>query len=209
VESATADAATRAAFESVVRRCLEKARDRRFASASELADALEHAKSGLMARTPATVTPPGSVLEGPGRARAWWQFHQATASAAYTVLLLPLWLARPAWPPPWGSLFFVAGVAASIAASTIRLHLWFTAREYPAEWAGQRRSLSGWLRLADLVFVGILAITGLSAASSAPGTMAFLVASAVAVLLSAVMIEPATTRAAFGETTSGVVLRKT
>jgi hypothetical protein len=208
-EPTASDAAVRAAFEAVVRRCLQRARDRRFASATDVADALERARAGLVSAPHAALTPGGPVA-GPGRAHAWWQFHQGTASVAYTMLLLPLWFARPAWPPPWGSLLFVLGVAASIAASTMRLHLWFTAREYPAEWPEQRRGLGGWLRLADLVFVAILAITGLSAASTAPGTMALMVASAVAVLLSALVIEPATTRAAFGdESTSGVVLRKT
>jgi len=197
-EPNASDAAVRAAFDALVRRCLQRARDRRFASASDVADALERARAGLVS-APLPALTLGRDVVGPGRAHAWWQFHQGTASIAYTVLLLPLWFARPAWPPPWGSLLFVSGVAASIAASTMRLHLWFTAREYPAEWPEQRRGLGGWVRIADLVFVAILAITGLSAASAAPGTMAFLVASAVAVLLSALVIEPATTRAAFGD----------
>jgi hypothetical protein len=145
------------------------------------------------------------VSAAPRSPRWWWQFHQATAIAASVALVIPLWLARDWIGGRTGLAIFLAGFVAALAGVILRWHLWFTVREYPSEWPAQRRRSSPWLRVADAIRSIVLFSAGASVSittSVAPG--AFLVAAGVALLLSFTVIEPATTRAAFGvEPTTG------
>jgi hypothetical protein len=70
----------------------------------------------------------------------------------------------------------------------------------PGEWDHQHARNWKWLRLADLVLVAALTVLGMSVLElpGAGATGVFLVVTAVVALLSATIIEPATTRAAFG-----------
>jgi hypothetical protein len=82
-----------------------------------------------------------------------------------------------------------------VVAVTLRLHLWFTARWYPDQIKWARRRHGRWLRLADWLFVLTLAAGGLAIGDSALGIL--LVAVALGVGAAFLVIEPATTRAAF------------
>jgi serine/threonine protein kinase len=68
------------------------------------------------------------------------KFHQAVVSVAYAVMLWPTWLTRSIVGGWDGNAIFVAVLAATIVAVTLRLHLWFTSRLYPFEllWARSR-----------------------------------------------------------------------
>jgi hypothetical protein len=193
--SATGDApwpgASIGALDEVIRTCLRKSPDARYQSASELVQALE--------RTRTPTARQAAQVRAPAPAHWWWQFHQAATSLAYLALLIPLWLVRDLHPRPRGVLLFLAGMVAAIAASTLRLHLWFTVRSYPALWAAQHGRSAFWIRSSDVVFVAILATTGLLVLDQEVRATVLLVASAVAVLISFAIIEPATTRAAFKE----------
>jgi len=192
-----ADDVALAALELVVARCLQKAPEARFASARDALAALEAARD----QRPLPATLRGgheTAAAAAGAARWWWKFHQAAASVVYCLLLIPLWLARGGIPGRPGVLLFVAGVGAVIAAVTLRLHLWFTVNSFPAEWALQRANSRPWLTLADTTFVFALVVVGIANVGEQTTTATLLVACAVAVLLSFTIIEPATTRAAFG-----------
>jgi hypothetical protein len=133
-------------------------------------------------------------------ARWWWQFHQAAAAAIYLLLLAPLWRATAGAGPRLGPALLVVGVVAVIVAGALRLHLWFASRLYPAEWPAQHAHAGAWIRAADVVFTLALAGGGvLALVSEAEGLGVLLLAAAAAVLVSFVVIEPATTRAAFGD----------
>jgi hypothetical protein len=95
-------------------------------------------------------------------------------------------------------LLFLVALSAAIAAITIRLHLLFAAGSMPAELARQHARSRLGLRLADLAFVAALGTTGLSVFTPHNVMAAILVGAAMLVLLGATIIEPATTRAAFG-----------
>jgi len=178
----------------VVRRCLNKNPDARFQSADELRAALEAIRSPQAVLTPTeplatpVVTPP----------RWWWQFHQATTSVAYLGLLIPLWFAHDWVGGTNGQILFYLAVAAVLAATTLRLHLWFTLRQFPAEWPEQRRSTRPWIFAADGLLVVLMLIAVALIMGDHHVVAVLLVASAVAVLVSFAIIEPATTRAAFG-----------
>jgi hypothetical protein len=176
------------ALASVVRRCLRKHPAERPESAQAVIDALQSASS------PEAFEDTGAPATD--RRRWWWQFHQVAAAAGYQLLLIPLWQARPALPAPWDVLAFVGALVAATTAAVLRLHLAFAGRTYPSELARQRVHSGRWIRAADMIFVAILALVGLTAVPDRTPAGLVLIGSAVVVLIAFAVVEPATTRAA-------------
>jgi serine/threonine protein kinase len=174
----------------VIRTCLAKRPEARFSSAQELAAALQLVKDRS---APSELPRQSSALQ----AMKWWQFHQAAACVSYAALMLPLWWMRTLVVDKWGLWIFVAGLMATVAASVLRLHLLFAASSLPDEWRAQREQSHPWLRVSEFGLVVVLAGAGFMALESQPALGATLVSAAVVVLLSFLLIEPATTRAAF------------
>jgi len=129
--------------------------------------------------------------------RWWWQFHQVAVSVVYALMLYPVWRAREWLPAPWGLVTFMTAVAVVGAVVNLRLHLWFTARVYPAQLAGQRRASVLWKRLLDTAFAVLLLSVSATIAPTHPRWAAFFIVVAISSALSARVMEPATTRAAF------------
>jgi hypothetical protein len=117
-------------------------------------------------------------------------------------MLAPLWIARDWRPGLIGLLPFFLALAAASAAANLRLHLWFTSRLYPDALSTQRRRIAPWARWVDGAFAGLLMIGGSLAAALHPEAAALLIAGAVTTALAFLVIEPATTRAAFPPTAS-------
>ncbi len=188
-----------------IKRSLAKDPRDRWVSARAMADGLMDVRTLLASDDgpPVVVrTPPGPVPTREAErvpAIWWWQFHQGAACLAYVALLAPLWLLRGQLDRPRGVQLFLLALAAVVTASALRLHLWFAVRSYPSEWHTQHRHSRRWVRAADLVFVGVLAAFGVLVAEANTQASGLLVAAAAATLVSAAIIEPATTRAAFGE----------
>jgi hypothetical protein len=91
----------------------------------------------------------------------------------------------------------VLGVAAALTSITLRLHLWFTLQKLPAEWESQRAQTARWIRQADLTFIAGQVLGALVVLSVHRSLAMLLLAGGVAEFLAAMVIEPATTRAAF------------
>jgi predicted Ser/Thr protein kinase len=184
------------AFVDVVLRALEKAPSNRFTSTPELVRSLRDVRETPVAR-----------LHGSGARRRvetptlrWWIFHQAAVTAAYAALvrvLMYVLLAERQSPSDF--LLLSIGVVAVLVASTLRLHLWFTHRWYPAEWRTQHRRVSPWIKVADLIFVAVLLATASLGFQAHRHLALLLIASAAASFLASLVIEPATTKAAFGD----------
>ena len=111
-------------------------------------------------------------------------------------MLYPLSYVRGSDRDLVGSVIFLVGIAAAAVSGTLRLHLWFTLRAYPAEWTAQRLFTSRWTRLSDSTFVAVLVAAALLLVTSHGRMAMLLVTSAVAVLVAFAVIEPVTTRAA-------------
>jgi hypothetical protein len=79
------------------------------------------------------------------------------------------------------------------------LHLWFAVRELPRESGAQRARVAAWIRLADIVFVAVLLISGALAFGDHAETAVLFVTAAIGALVAFAVIEPATTRAAFAD----------
>ena len=182
--------------------CLAKAPDARYPTTDDLVAALDPEGSPSPVETPpplATAPRPvtSDVPPAPSSARWWWQFHQVVVTTVYSLALYPMWRAREWVPDGWGLLTLMAAVAVVGAAANLRLHLWFTARIYPAQLADQRRRSAVWKRLADTAFALLLLVTAAVIAPTHPRWAALLIAVSISSLLSARVMEPATERAAF------------
>ncbi len=128
----------------------------------------------------------------------WWsQFHQGVVGLLYYVMLYPLWRVREWAPVPWGSLLFFATLATVPVAANLRFHLWFTQQFNPAEIRAQRAQASRWIRGADGLFVLLLlSATAVIADDHAVWAMV-IIGVGIGSVLSFLIFEPATTRAAF------------
>ena len=197
----------------VITTCLAKAPRDRYRTTAALVTALEAVRdaveaagvnagaaagTGVASSRDAGSASAGAEGEG-ARAdlRWWWQFHQVAVSVVYALMLYPVWRAREWLPAPWGLVVFMTTVAVVGAAVNLRLHLWFTARVYPAQLAAQRRASALWKRLLDTAFAVLLLSIAAIVAPTHPRWAAFFIVMAISSALSARVMEPVTTRAAF------------
>jgi hypothetical protein len=164
-----------------------------------LAASLERlTRASSVQRMPFTATPSGPV---PLRESGWWQLHQGVVSALYVVMIAPVWLNRGAPLPSWMHKGMVLGaIVAAALATTLRLHLVFTARAQATQLSAARRRSRVWVRGADVLML----VTLLSSAAAALYRDRFWFAAlffavAVSGTIAAVLIEPATDEATFGE----------
>ena len=196
----------------VITTCLAKAPRDRYRTTAALVTALEAvrddpvpATAPVDRATPATDPMPSTSPASPGaeedgataNLRWWWRFHQVAVSVVYALMLYPVWRAREWLPEPWGLVTFMTAVAVVGAVVNLRLHLWFTARVYPAQLAAQRRASALWKRLLDTAFAVLLLSMSATIATTHPRWAAFFIVMAISSALSARVMEPATTRAAF------------
>ena len=190
VTAATTDLALIGELDHIVRTCLRKTPDSRYQSAHDLVAALDRAREGL---TGVATTAPAEHTTTAGW---WWQFHQGAVCVVYPLLVAALWMARGDIGGRPGRLLFLTGLTAAIAAIALRLHLWFMHRVHRADWPRQHDHVARWIRLSDGVFVAALVAGGLAVVDVNGPMAALLVGAAAAVLVSGLVIEPATARTA-------------
>jgi hypothetical protein len=177
-------------IDAVVRRCLRTRADERFSDGAAVLAALNAVERG------------GDAAAASGSALWWWEFHQIAISVFHSAVLVALWLLRGLFPAPWGNVLFYAGLAAETIAVTMRLHLWFSSRLERDLLRWQRRRVSRPVAALDLLFGSILLAFALRSAHLDQPHAPLLVAGALVSLLSLLVIEPATTRAAFRSSNS-------
>jgi serine/threonine protein kinase len=180
-------------FQQVVSRCLEKDPQARFDDTTDLVRALEAATPEPPSHASGTRPISWSPLW-------WWQLHQIFVSVLLYALLIPLWVVRGWTPGSIGNALFFGALAASAVGATLRLHLWFTSRVYPSELLTQRHKTARWVRGADWTFALVLLGAAAATLSQTAVSATLLVGTAIATLVASLVIEPATTRAAFPHT---------
>jgi serine/threonine protein kinase len=126
----------------------------------------------------------------------WWRFHQLTAAVAYWAMVWPAWHVHGSLGRA-GLFFFFALLAAIVVAGNLRLHLWFSSRVYPEDLAEQRRDVGVWIRSADVGVAALLIIGGIALPEDRVGWAALFISFGIGSALAALVIEPATARAAF------------
>jgi hypothetical protein len=178
------------ALEAIIRRCLRVSPAERYASADELVEDLRKlgTPSGAAAVAPVTADESGGLY--------WWRFHQIIMTAVDVATPILAWIARPSIPAGFRMLVFLAVLALATAAVTLRLNLLFTARIHPSRLAHHRRRLFRWIAGAETGIAILLLGAGLVIGENGPATAAIVISLAIVVLISLVLIEPATTAAA-------------
>ena len=175
----------------IVERCVQQSPTGRFASARELAEAIERAAHDL-SHSSRKRHERGARLQ----ARWWWEFHQAMAALTYWLMVIAAWNARGLIGGMAGRVVFISTLAAVIVAANLRLHLWFTSRFYPAELKWLRGRVARWIHIADWVFVGSLVIGALLIGDERSPLAILLFGFGIGAAIAFLAIEPATTRAA-------------
>jgi serine/threonine-protein kinase len=177
-----------AALAPIVRRCLRANPLERYQSAGEIVAALRAVRASDGADT-------GAV---PQRSNPlwWWQFHQV-AVAVITIGAVVVIGLKHAWLGPRGATAFVTALVAATVSVTLRLHLWFTSIVHPALLRVVRqRSLRGAFAGEGVVIIVIAA--GCPALVGAHLiTAVYLIVTALLLLLSLLVIEPARATASF------------
>jgi hypothetical protein len=188
----------------IVAKCLRKRPSERYQSTTELVSDLEHLQAEFAADENGG-SRRGSTIEYSADVRRvftprqWWAFHQLAMSAVYAAMLYPAWRARTWLPPPWGIVLLFAVSSCAVVAATLRLHLWFTARFYPSELLFQRMRLSPWIRWCDMALAGCQFVAAFAIVSDHTEFAMLELIVAVAIVVASLVIEPATTTAAFPE----------
>jgi hypothetical protein len=183
-----------AGLSEIVRRCLDSDRERRYQSARDLLRDLERVGEARTGESPERV-----VDRARRRTRRWWEFHQAATVFVYAAMAAPAWYAREIIGGVTGRTLFFMTLVSLVIASILRLHLFFTARTHPLEFASQWRHEHRWIRMADVLFALSLLTSGGLVGDSRMSLAVLLVAVAVGAAVVSAFVEPSTTRAAFGE----------
>jgi serine/threonine protein kinase len=205
----------------LVHRCLSRRPEDRFASMRDVTDALDAApfddrdRSPGRDRSPSGPSPdhaPDALTHGDSAHREvgrlgqsslptvtvtskWWDVHQAVTATLYVGLLWPGWLVASTLSGRWRVIAHLALVCLAAVATSLRLHLWFSARHYPDPIAATRR---GWWPVAtgiDVLYAGLLGGMALAAADVRLVAAVVTAGLAVCLLMASLVIEPATRRA--------------
>jgi serine/threonine protein kinase len=184
----------------VIEVCLKKDPGRRYQSTRELIADLDRVNDELVRvrSTPPQGVPAPSLGHSSAQAARWLAVHQLVVSGAYLATLYPAWYAMDWLPAPWGLRFVLAILATAAAATSLRLHLWFTAVHFPGRLAAQHaRTVTG-ARVCDLIFAVTQIAAAIAIGGGHPEFAMLFVGIATAMLVVSFVIEPATA-AAVGE----------
>ncbi len=164
----------------VIARCLREIPAERFASAVEIAQVLDREAT-------------------PTAERRWWRTHQVVVAMLYVAAATLAWQIKE-WRevPATVGLFLALGAVSTIGA-VLRGHLVFTERKNPARLPTERRRTGPPARLVDLLEGAMLFADAMLVAPFRALPAVFAIALALGIVLAALLLEPATNAAAFGD----------
>jgi eukaryotic-like serine/threonine-protein kinase len=183
------------ALDRIVATCLRKEPSGRYGSTRELVADLDQLQAEISTAAWRDGMPRGARVPA---SRWWWEFHQAVISTIYVLMMYPAWRARSWLPPPWGTLFLLVTLACAAVSTTLRLHLWFTSRFHPAQLSRERRLAHAGIRWCEAGWTASLLAVAFGTATHHQAVAMLFVTVAIGVALASLIIEPTTTRAAFG-----------
>ena len=179
-----------AGLEPILRRSLRRNAAERYRSAEFILPELQALR----------ITGASPVMEAapPASSRSplwWWQFHQAIVAVVIGAMPVAIWFVRESHRTA-GIRLFLAVLALSTVAVTIRLNLLFTSRVNFPHLAAHRRRLYRPLAIVEVLLGALLLIGAAFVAGENDALASILVTLAVATVASLGVIEPATTAAA-------------
>jgi hypothetical protein len=179
-----------AGLERIIRQCMRRAPDERYASTDLLVEDLRS-----LQRSRPAIEPPA-----PASTLWWWRFHQGTTAAVDVATPVFAWMARSVVkaviPGPLGTWLFYAVLAAATTAVTLRLNLLFTSRVHPQMLDEHHAQLYKWIVRSEAALVILLLVIAgiISEVQEAGAALLLTLAIVIAALLA--IIEPATSRGA-------------
>jgi predicted Ser/Thr protein kinase len=175
-----------AGLDAIIRRCLKGNPEGRYASGGELLQALRSIGAPGVAEVAAAATAP--------RTAWWWKFHQV-AVAVLTIGAVIVVGMRRQWIGDYGSAVFLIALVFATISTTLRLHMWFVSQVHPAMLGALRARVLRWVVVFESLLLLILLGVGIRFSGAHDGTAAQLVVVSLLLLVSLIVIEPATTRA--------------
>jgi hypothetical protein len=165
----------------VIDTCLRKAPGERFPTAAAIGPLLQD-----------KILPPSSG------AATWWRMHQCAMILLYLGAAIVAWSIKEALPLPLARWLFVAvGMGAAIV-GIVRGHLVFTQWMNPARLADERNRTTRVTMTGDLWIGACLFLDALLLVPTRPLYAVLTIGLAMGVALARMLMEPATTAAAFG-----------
>jgi hypothetical protein len=171
----------------VLRQCLCRLPDERYASAVLLLNDLR----SLQQSRP--VARPAQPAEAP---MWWWRFHQGMMAGVDVTTPVFAWVVREMVGRPLGTWIFYAVLALATAAVTLRLNLVFTSRVHAEMLPHHHASLYRWILAAEAGLVVLLLSIALVIGHDHEAYAALFISLAIVIAASLAIIEPTTTRGA-------------
>jgi len=173
----------------VIRTCLRGDPAGRYYSGNDLLDALRGLDPAAVLAPPAS--PPGAW---------WWKFHQVAVAVLTIAAVIVIGFRVRQWIAPYGSAAFLMVLVLATITTTLRLHMWFVSQVHPASLAPLRARVLRWVVFCEAIMLAMLMGIGVAISGAHDGTAAHLIVTALLLLLSLLVIEPATTRASLAQT---------
>jgi len=186
-------------LDAIVETCLKKHPEERYACAADLVKALESLAQSLASGVGPPLPRPQTAAGSPSgpSARVLWRIHQGVVVLILAGLAISSW-----WVAAWvgGRLrytLFAAVLALTVADGTMRVHLLFAERHTPAAVAAQLARTRDWLLRLDVMVALIVAVSASQVLANHHVVGAALLAVSAAMAVTAWVVEPTTTDAAF------------
>ena len=174
---------------SVVERCLKKSPAERYASAGDIAAALDVERPIPVPPTPVPPTP----------AVRWWRAHQCIVIGLYFLACVVAWLIKQGLGPAALGVFGIVTVAATVG-GVLRSQLLFVERMNRRALAAERRRTDPITLLIDALIAVVLAVDGVLLSTTNNNVNAALTAGlGIGLILARLRLEPFTTEEAFGK----------
>jgi predicted Ser/Thr protein kinase len=174
-----------AGLDAIIRKCLRGDPAARYPSGAELLAALRSVHDGPAIATHQDAAPATAW---------WWKFHQVAVAILTIAAVIVVGLHRR-WIDPYGSAAFLAVLVLATISTTLRLHMWFASQVHPATLPALRARVLRWVVVCETLLLSFLMAIGIALSGPHDGVAAYMVVTALLLLLSLSVIEPATTRA--------------
>ncbi len=190
----------------IVRKCLQKQASERYQSTADLVvdlELLQRVSGVQQAPTLEQKLPLPRSSRALSKPRTWWQIHQMSVMAVYVVMLYPTWQARQIAGGTLAIIPFVLLVAGVVLNATLRVHMLFTAAFNTAAFNMEFKRAGPWMQRSDCLIGVVMIVAAVMVAVPRTSLASLLAGVGIGVAIVSLMVEPATTRAAFPRRLSG------